>query len=70
MMPNREEKQRRRALVRAIREKERAAAEAAMPLSKPDLKALFEYVDAHLRGHECNYQLRAARGFLILRQLP
>jgi hypothetical protein len=68
-MPNKDEKKRRRAIVREIKQKERAEAEAAMPISKPDLKALFEYVEVKFQEEGCNNTLSATRAFLSQRQL-
>jgi hypothetical protein len=69
-LADREEKKRRQAIAREIKRKERAEAEAAMPISKPDLKALFEYVEAELDEKDCDNTLRATREFLSQRQLP
>jgi hypothetical protein len=47
-----------------------AEAEAAMPISKPDLKALFDYVDEKLEDDGCDRTLKATTAFLLQRQLP
>jgi hypothetical protein len=77
MMPSKGEKRRRRAIVRGMREKEHAEAEARMPISKVDLRDLFELLDKTLfeeRGEQiwchCDHTLRKTREFLRSRSLP
>jgi len=41
-----------------------------MPIFKPDLKALFEYVEVKFREDGCDNTLKATRAFLSERQLP
>ena len=76
-MPSKAEKQRRQQLLGGIREKERAEAEARMPISKTDLRELFELLDRTLfeqRGDKvwchCDHTLRRTREFLRSRELP
>lgn len=69
-MTSRIEKKRRQAIVKEIRNRERAEAEAAMPISKPDLKSLFEYVEVRFRQNGCDCTLRATRAFLSQHELP
>ncbi|MBW3636092.1 MAG: DUF2695 domain-containing protein [Armatimonadetes bacterium] len=69
-MGNREEKKRRQALVEQMTQGELAEAEALMPISKPDLKALFDYVDDRLQQDGCDNTLESTRAFLTQRQLP
>src|SRR5262245_27834041 len=76
-MPSKTEKQRRRAITRGIRDREYAEAEARMPISKKDLRDLFELLDRTLferRGDKiwchCDRTLRRTREFLRARSLP
>jgi hypothetical protein len=76
-MRSKDEKRRRRAIVRGMREKEHAEAEARMPISKVDLRDLFELLDSTLferRGEQiwcyCDHTLRRTREFLRARGLP
>lgn len=69
-MPSREEKQRRRELLRHLKQVEQARAEDAMPLAKADLKDLFDYVDAKLQAEGCDRTLAGTLAFLRERQLP
>ena len=65
-MPDRDE---RKAMLRALKERERAAAEAALPLPKPDLAALFDHLDAELGEHDCDDTLALTTAFLAERGL-
>jgi hypothetical protein len=69
-MANKEEKKRRQALVEKIAQEKQSQAEAAMPISKPDLKALFDYVDERLEQDGCDHTLKATRSFLAQQNLP
>ena len=69
-MGNRVEKKRRQALVEQIMQEKQGEAVAIMPLSKPDLKALFDYVDGRLQQDGCDNTLRSTRTFLAHRHLP
>ncbi|MBW4690698.1 MAG: DUF2695 domain-containing protein [Lyngbya sp. HA4199-MV5] len=76
-MPSKLEKQRRREIIRGIREREHADAEARMPISKADLRDLFKMLDSTLfeqRDDEiwcyCDHTLRRSREFLRSRSLP
>ena len=75
-MPSKAEKDRRRAMVRDIRDREHADAEARMPISKADLRELFGLLDSTLferRGAQtwchCDDTLRRTREFLRSRSL-
>lgn len=68
-MPNREEKKRRQAIVEEIRREEKAKAEVKMPISKPDLKALFQYVEVRFREYGCDNTLKFTIEFLSHQQL-
>jgi hypothetical protein len=76
-MPNKGEKARRRAIVHGIEEREHADAEARMPISKTDLRDLFQLLDNTLferRGDRtwcyCDHTLRRTCEFLRARSLP
>src|SRR5215813_8088507 len=76
-MRSKAEKQKRREIVRGIRDREHAEAEARMPISKSDLRDLFQLLDSTLfeeRGDKiwcyCDNTLRRTREFLRLRSLP
>lgn len=64
--PTREQ---RKAMLRAMKERERAAAEAALPLPRTDLAALFDHLDAQLGEEPCDDTLRHATEFLAARGL-
>ena len=68
-MPSKEEVQRRKELTRAIAQKQRAAEEARMPISKKDLKDLFAFLDASFEERECSHSLELTRAFLTSRKL-
>ena len=75
-MPSKTEKQRRREIVQSIRDQEHADAEARMPISKADLRDLFEFLDGTLfeqRGDKvwclCDHTLRRSQEFLRSRLL-
>jgi len=68
-MPSKEERRRRRALVRAIEEKQSAEAVARLPISRADLYNLFDWVDEHVIDEGCNHTLRHTRKFIRARGL-
>lgn len=68
-MPTPEEKQRRKEIKRRFKQRERADFEAGLPLPKPQLRALFDYLDQAL-GQGCDQTLRLTREFLRERGLP
>lgn len=68
-MPSRQEKERRKALVQPIVARQQREAEAAMPLSKTDLKALFDWLD-ETADEGCDGTLRRTRNFLHEHDLP
>jgi hypothetical protein len=76
-MASKAEKQRRRAITREIRRKEHSDAEARMPISKSDLRDLFETLDGTLYEKReggiwchCDHTLKQTRAFLRSRALP
>jgi hypothetical protein len=64
-----EEKENRKALQQEGAERERANAEARMPLSKEELKELFDWVDERLQGIDCDNTLSHTLIFLRDRNL-
>lgn len=67
-MPSKSEIQRRKEITREIAQRERAEAEARMPISKIDLDDLFNHLDIAL-STGCDHTLRFTRGFLQTRAL-
>ena len=65
-----EEKKQRKALRREMAKQERAKAQASMPISKSDLKDLFDHLDQELAKGDCDESLRFTREFLNNRGLP
>jgi hypothetical protein len=63
-MSSKEEKRRRAKLVKEIARKERQEAIAAMPISLPDLGALFDYLDVKLSEKNCDHTVRLTTEFL------
>jgi len=68
-MPSKSETDRRKALRRAAEQGTRNAEEARMPISRADLKRLFDHLEAALASG-CDHTLRFTRQFLASRQLP
>ena len=66
---DRTQKDRRKALQREAKARERAAADAALPLPKPDLAALFDHLDERLEEDGCDDTLRLTQAFLAARGL-
>lgn len=60
---------RRKAMLRAFKAQQRAAAAAALPLPKADLAALFDHLDAELSAVACDDTLRHTTRFLTGRGL-
>ena len=56
--------------VLAIDEQTKSLAEAEMPLSKVQLKALFDWVDKKLVSEGCNHSLQHTKSFLQTQDLP
>ena len=68
-MPSKEEKERRKKLVKTLQEKEHAGAIAKLPLSKQDMREMFDWVDAKLQDG-CDTTLRYTLEFIKGRELP
>src|SRR5829696_7838626 len=63
-MPSKEEKKQRKALVRTIEQKERAEAEATMPISYQDVWNLFDWLDEKVGDEGCHRDFRHTLEFL------
>jgi hypothetical protein len=68
-MPSKEEQQRRKAILDQMAQKHRAEEEAKLPLSKAELKALFQYVDHRLDERGCDHTLTHTLEFIAQRNL-
>ena len=68
-MPSKQEKRRRKELVNSIEQKQRAEAEANLPLSRRDLLDLFIWVDDRWDQYGCDRTLRHTLEFIKLRGL-
>jgi len=62
-MPSESEKRRRKAIRHDLKAAERIKAEAALPASKDQLEALFDWVDEHLESG-CDHGLRQTVEFI------
>jgi hypothetical protein len=56
-------------MLRVHKERQRAAAEAALPLSKADLAALIDHLDAEVSDVGCDDSLQLSTQFLTKRGL-
>ena len=63
------DRERKRDLKRQFKQRERSEAEARLPLSKPDLAALFNRLDEQVGEYGCDHTLRHTRAFLAERGL-
>lgn len=57
-------------MLRQVREQERAAARAALPLPDDQLQALFDMLDKELSAGGCDHTRRLTQRFLEQRGLP
>jgi len=69
-MPERPDKQRRKEMLRQVRERQRAEARAALPLPDDQLRALFDMLDGELPTRGCDQTRGLTQGFLEQRGLP
>jgi hypothetical protein len=69
-MPSKEEKLKRRAIVKDLRTQQIAALRADIPISESDTRRLLDFVNEGLATNGCDHTLRAARTFLQERGLP
>jgi hypothetical protein len=63
------ERDRRKAIVREIAQRQRAEAVASMPISQDQLAQLFDYLDGALSAG-CDHSLKLTRQFLQTNGLP
>ena len=69
-MPTQSEKKRRQAIVHKIVREQQDDALTRMPLSKENLAALFDHLDAVLPVEGCDHSARLTCAFLQTQQLP
>jgi hypothetical protein len=69
-MPERPDKQRRKEMLRQVRERQRAEARAALPLPDDQLRALFDMLDGEIPTRRCDHSRRLTQEFLERRGLP
>jgi hypothetical protein len=69
-MASKHERQKRKALIRQVKHDEQVRAEEQLPLPRPVIKALFDYVNARLEKEGCDHALRYTRAFLDEHELP
>ena len=69
-MASKEDKQRRKELLQSFKSQEQEAKIAQMPISKEDLKDLFDYLDSSLQEEGCDDALTLTEAFLQERHLP
>jgi hypothetical protein len=62
-MTSQADRDRRKAMVRGFKQRERQAADAQMPLSRDELAALFDHLDETL-AEGCDHSLRFTKKFL------
>jgi hypothetical protein len=63
------DRDRNRSLKRQFKQRERADAEARLPLSKASLAALFDHLDEQVGEHGCDHTLRHTLAFLAEQSL-
>lgn len=69
-MGNKPGKEERKAMLRDVKQRQRAEAEARLPLPRSDLTALFDFLDSRLESEDCDHTLRLTREFLRERSVP
>jgi hypothetical protein len=70
LMPDKNEKARRKELLHSVREDARRKVRDSLPVPAPALKALFDYADAQLKSSECDDTLRHVLDFIRSHALP
>ena len=63
-MISKEEKGRRKSIRDALERREGKDTEAKLPLPTPEMKQLFDWVDAKLQDEGCDHTLRHSASFL------
>lgn len=69
-MASKEDKQRRKQLLQGFKNQEQEAKIAQMPISKTDLRDLFNHLDSSLQEEDCDDSLMLTEAFLDERHLP
>jgi hypothetical protein len=69
-MVSKVEKDRRKTIRDGLKRREQMDAETKLPLPKPEMKQLFDWVDAKLQDEGCDHTLRHSVSFLRERGLP
>lgn len=69
-MALKEDKQRRKKLLQSLKCQEQEAKSAQMPISKTDLRDLFDLLDSLLQEEDCDDALTLTEAFLLERHLP
>jgi hypothetical protein len=69
-MAERPDKERRKGLLNQVRDEERAAARAALPLSDELLEEFFDALDSALTRQVCDHTRKLTRSWLEERGLP
>ena len=57
-------------MLRDVKQRQRAEAEARMPLPRSELADLFNFLDSRLEGEGCDHTVRLTQEFLRDRSLP
>jgi len=57
-MTGKDEKLRRKEILRSLREEKRRLLREGLPVSASMMKALFDYIDEHVLYAECDHSLR------------
>jgi hypothetical protein len=59
------DRERKKALRKQFRDRERAEAESRLPVAKPVLASLFEYVESRLEEEPCDHTRRLTEAFIL-----
>jgi hypothetical protein len=69
-MPSKEERERRKRLIKEMDEAVQSVQEMRVPISKSDLHDLFNWIDKQVEDNGCDHTLRHALEFVRARRLP
>jgi len=69
-MPDKNEKARRKEILRSQRVERRKSVREGLPIPATKMKLLFDYVDEHVSASQCDHTLRFAREYLKVNGLP
>ena len=70
MVTTKEEQARRKVIKQELRQKNRTEAEAKLPIDRPSLQKLFDYLDDRLAQDGCDHTLRKTQAFIQENNLP